>query len=136
MLKEKTYTVCVEKNKCGLRLDKVLVDTLEEFSRSRIQDLIIKGCVSLNREAAVSPSLKVREGDVFKITVPPPSEAILAPQKISLEVIFEDNNLVVLKEYQKISMPFPGCQGYPSPIMTPSSLVIPRLPFSIERRKS
>ena len=98
MLKEKTYTVCVEKNKCGLRLDKVLVDTFEEFSRTRIQDLIIKGCVSLNREAAVSPSLKVREGDVFKINVPPPSEAIPAPQKIFLEVIFEDNNLVVLNK--------------------------------------
>ena len=98
MLKEKTYTVCVEKKKCGLRLDKVLVDTFEEFSRTRIQDLIIKGCVSLNREAAVSPSLKVREGDVFKVNVPPPSEAIPAPQKIFLEVIFEDNNLVVLNK--------------------------------------
>lgn len=93
---ETTYTVEVPKNKAGVRLDKFLADSLEALSRARIQALMAEGCVFLGGSAAQNPSAKVKAGEVYTVRIPPVVAAEPEPQDIPLDVIFEDDDVIVI----------------------------------------
>ena len=78
------------------RLDRFLAERLsEEFSRSFIQKMIAKGCATLNgRQAAKKEALK--EGDSVEFTVLPPEESDIRPEKISVNIVYEDEHLIVV----------------------------------------
>ncbi len=79
----------------GLRVDRFLAARLPDLSRARLQTLIEDGLVSL-RGAPVKASLRVREGDAFAVTVPPPVDAIPRAEDLPLSVIFQDRDLLVV----------------------------------------
>ena len=91
-----TYTVRVDDDKAGDRLDKVLADALEGLSRARIQALIAMGKVHRYGVIANNASIKVRSGDAWEVQVPPPAPAMPRPMAIPLDVVFEDNHLIVV----------------------------------------
>jgi 23S rRNA pseudouridine1911/1915/1917 synthase len=66
-------------------------------SRSFLQKLIGAGQVQVNDRAA-KPSQKVRAGDVVALIVPPPAPLALAPEAIGLDVLYEDDDLVVVNK--------------------------------------
>jgi len=81
------------------RIDKYLSirPELSEFSRRFLQDIIKQGAVKVNGKA-VKPSFKLSPGDVIDLTVPqPPSKEIL-PEEIPLNIIYEDEDLIVLNK--------------------------------------
>jgi 23S rRNA pseudouridine1911/1915/1917 synthase len=79
------------------RLDRFLAKTAPEFSRSRIQTLIRQGYITVNGAAPRARDM-VRAGDHIAL-VEPPMEAIdLAPEKIVLSVLFEDDDLIVINK--------------------------------------
>ena len=79
------------------RLDRFLAKTAPEFSRSRIQTLIRQGHITVNGAAPRARDM-VRAGDRIAL-VEPPMEAIdLAPEKIALSVLFEDDDLIVINK--------------------------------------
>jgi 23S rRNA pseudouridine1911/1915/1917 synthase len=87
----------------GTRLDRFLAKTAPEFSRSRIQTLIRQGHITLNAVASRARDM-VRAGDRVAL-VEPPIEAIdLAPEKIALSVLFEDDDLIVINKPAGISV--------------------------------
>lgn len=91
-----TYSVLVGEDKKRVRLDKLLAEALEDFSRSRIKALLEEGRISrANGEPVVDPSYKVKSGEVYLVHVPPPSVAAPRAQDIPLDVIFEDDDLIV-----------------------------------------
>ena len=96
MSNDTTYTVHVDDDKAGDRLDKVLADALEGLSRARIQALIAKGKVHHYGVVANNASIKVRSGDAWEVQVPPPAPAMPRPMAIPLDVVFEDNHLIVI----------------------------------------
>ena len=79
----------------GLRFDRFLQQLAPEESRSRLQELIRQGHATLN-DRAVKPGLIVKAGDRVRLVIPPPVETEAVPQNIPLEVLFEDDQLIVI----------------------------------------
>ncbi|MBP7146073.1 MAG: RluA family pseudouridine synthase [Acidobacteria bacterium] len=79
----------------GLRLDRFCAARHPEESRSRLAALIRDGGVSRNGERT-RPSETVRAGDVVEIAIPPRADARLRPEALPLEILYEDDQLLVL----------------------------------------
>jgi 23S rRNA pseudouridine1911/1915/1917 synthase len=80
------------------RLDKFLVDCLPELSRSRIQNLIKDGWVLIDG-ALPRKSGQMLEGQaVIQVHLPPPEPSALIPEAIPLDVIFENEDLLVVNK--------------------------------------
>ncbi len=92
-----TYTVVVSEDKAGARLDKVLADALPELSRTRIKALIEAGHVT-SGSGITDAARHVRAGERFDVVVPEPVPALPEPQVIPLEIVFEDEDLLVVNK--------------------------------------
>ena len=83
----------------GQRLDKVLVQHWPEWSRSWLQNLIDQGEVKLAGVVVTKPSAKVRAGDVIEVRFVPTAQAsAFVPQAMALDVVFEDEQVLVLNK--------------------------------------
>ncbi len=87
----------IEPGQAGVRLDQFLAAQVPALSRSRLQALIRDGHVTRNA-AAARPSDKLRAGDRIALAEPPPVPAETAAQEIALDVLFEDDDLIVLNK--------------------------------------
>jgi 23S rRNA pseudouridine1911/1915/1917 synthase len=87
----------VSENDRKLRLDRFLAQQLPEYSRARIQQLIRAGFVRLNGEIT-RPRQPVRSGDEVELTEPPLEKIENQPEPIPLEILFEDNDLIVINK--------------------------------------
>ena len=97
MLPITTYTVRVDENKAGLRLDRLLAESVPELSRSRAKALIVEGRVrAVGGDPMTEPTRPVRAGDVFEVEVPSPPESGMEAQRMPLNVAFEDDHIIVL----------------------------------------
>lgn len=82
----------------GGRLDKVLSSLIGDLSRARLQGLIDDGVVTLNDTPVRTASVKVKAGDVLGVTVPPPVDALPHPENIPLDIVYEDDDLLVINK--------------------------------------
>ncbi len=80
------------------RLDKFLVTCLPEFSRTRLQSLIKDGLVTVDSAPARKAGQMLEAGAMVKVRVPPPEESHLVPEAIPLDVIFENDDLMVVNK--------------------------------------
>jgi len=87
----------VSANEAKLRLDRFLAKRLPEFSRSRLQQLIRGGFVRLNGSVS-RPRQIVRGDDKIDLTEPPPEKTETLPEPIPLEILFEDDDLIVVNK--------------------------------------
>ena len=94
------------------RLDKALsrdVPVEASLSRTRLAKLIAEGSVTLNGAVVTDPKLKVVGGETVLITVPVAEESHIGPEDIPLEVIWEDDDLIVInKPAGMVVHPAPG----------------------------
>jgi 23S rRNA pseudouridine1911/1915/1917 synthase len=89
--------IVVPKEATRLRLDQFLARELPKFSRSRLQQLIREEFVMLNG-AAVRPRELVRTGDRIELREPPPEKIDNRPEAIPLEILYEDEDLIVINK--------------------------------------
>ncbi len=87
----------VPPNEARLRLDQFLAKRLPEFSRSRLQQLIRDRFVRLNN-STTRPRHIVRGGDKIELTEPPPEKIETLPEAIPLEILFEDDDLIIINK--------------------------------------
>ena len=87
----------VPANEAKVRLDQFLAKRLPEFSRSRLQQLIRDGFVRLN-DSASRPRQIVRSGDTIELSEPPLEKIETLPEQIAFEILFEDNDLIVINK--------------------------------------
>jgi 23S rRNA pseudouridine1911/1915/1917 synthase len=87
----------VEKVAARLRLDQFLARELPKFSRSRIQQLIRTEFVTVNGSPA-RPRDLVRAGDRIVLNEPPLEKIDIEPEAIPLDVIYEDDDLIVINK--------------------------------------
>lgn len=94
----------------GSRLDRTLADTVPEFSRSYLQQLIDAGGVLLNGLKAGKASAKVKAGDELTIELrPTPQSQAFKPEAMALDIVFEDPYLLVInKPAGLVVHPAPG----------------------------
>ena len=91
-----------------MRLDKHILEMHPDFSRSRIEGLIKSGFVTVNGAVAEKAGMKVSEDDEIVVEIPPPVPAIPEPEDIPLEIVFEDEDMVVVNKR-------PGMVVHPAP---------------------
>jgi len=70
----------------------------EDFSRSRIKALVKEGAVVLNGAPVTDPQRKVRPGDTYEITLPPPEDPTPKGEDIPLDVLYEDDDVIVISK--------------------------------------
>ncbi len=80
------------------RLDKFLVACLPEFSRSRLQHLIKSDQVLVNGKPAHKAGQIIEKGMLVNVTVSPNAPSELQPEDIPLEIIFENDDLIVVNK--------------------------------------
>lgn len=82
----------------AVRIDKALAEMVDDLSRSRIQALMDGGQVMLNGAVHDNASYKVSAGDVIAIEIPPAEEAEPQAQNIPLDIVYEDDDLLVINK--------------------------------------
>jgi 23S rRNA pseudouridine1911/1915/1917 synthase len=81
-----------------LRIDKFLFARLENVSRTRIQNAANAGNILVNNNP-VKPNYKVKPNDLVQIVLPnPPHEIELIPQNIPINIVYEDDDVVVVNK--------------------------------------
>lgn len=91
------------------RLDRFLVPHFPEFSRSRLQGLIKDGFVLVNGKPARKAGQMLEAGDAVTVHVPPPEPTELKPEAIPLDILFENDDVLVLnKPAGMVVHPAPG----------------------------
>jgi 23S rRNA pseudouridine1911/1915/1917 synthase len=81
-----------------LRIDKFLSDRLENTSRTRIQSAANAGNILVNNNP-VKPNYKIKPGDIVQVVLPtPPRELELIPENIPLNIIYEDDDVLVVNK--------------------------------------
>lgn len=107
-MEREKYKFGVGEEDRGKRLDKFLVEKLPGLSRSFIQKLTSEGGITLNRES-VKNHHKINTGDVIDISVPEPAASTIRPEKIPLDIVYEDKDLLVVnKPAGMVVHPAPG----------------------------
>lgn len=91
-----------------MRLDKQILETHPGFSRSRIEGLVKSGFVTVNGTVAEKAGMKVSEDDEIVVEIPPPVPAVPEPEDIPLDIVFEDEDMVVVDKA-------PGMVVHPAP---------------------
>ncbi|UNM88704.1 RluA family pseudouridine synthase [Vagococcus sp. CY52-2] len=81
------------------RIDKVLAEVFSDYSRSQIQSWLKEEAVNVNGEI-VKANYKVKQNDRVDITVPEAKELTLEPQDILLEIVYEDDDVIVVNKPQ------------------------------------
>jgi 23S rRNA pseudouridine1911/1915/1917 synthase len=98
----------VKETETSQRLDRLISNHYSDFSRTRIQDLIRQGYIKADGKE-VSASDKVKEGVRIDLVLPQAEEAIPQPQHIPLDILYEDQDLIVLnKAAGMVVHPAPG----------------------------
>ena len=92
----------------GERLDAFLARSVPDLTRSAAQRLLERGAVTLRGRAAKKND-KTRLGDTLTVCLPEPQPVDLVPQDIPLDVIYEDDDVIVVnKPVGLVVHPAPG----------------------------
>lgn len=98
----------VEHSRSGERLDIFLAQSIPSVSRSQVKRMIEEGDVLVNSLSS-KPGERLKEGDIVRIILRPAKEAKAVPQDIALDVVFEDDDIIVVnKEAGMVVHPAPG----------------------------
>ncbi|MCH5304538.1 MAG: RluA family pseudouridine synthase [Ruminococcus sp.] len=87
----------VDKNFEKMRIDKFLAEEIEELTRSAAATLIEKDNVIINGKS-INKNYKLREGDKIEIEIPAPVLYEAKAEKIPLDIVYEDNDLIVVNK--------------------------------------
>ncbi len=80
------------------RLDKFLVRCMPDFSRSRLQSLIKEGKVTVDGNQITKTGYNVEPGNQVQVELPPPQPTELVPEDIPLDIIFENEDVIVVNK--------------------------------------
>jgi 23S rRNA pseudouridine1911/1915/1917 synthase len=92
------FSFDVDKGQEPLRIDKFLMNRIENATRNKIQKAAKDGYIRVN-ENQVKSSYKVKRGDKIKILFThPPYENLLTPENIDLDIVFEDESIIIINK--------------------------------------
>jgi 23S rRNA pseudouridine1911/1915/1917 synthase len=87
-----------DKGQTPLRIDKFLMTKIANASRNKIQDGIESGFVTVN-DVVVKANYKVKPLDIITVSMDePPRDTEIIPQNIPLDIVFEDEDLLVVNK--------------------------------------
>ena len=98
------------------RVDVFINKCENSLSRTRIKNLILKKKLKINDIVSEDPSKKVVVGDKIELDIPEPEKASLKPYDYKLDIVFEDNDLLIINKSAGISI-HPGAGNYDNTIV-------------------
>ena len=113
---EKKINLIVKELDKNLRVDVFISKEENNLSRTRIKNLILNKKLKLNNKYIIDPSKKISIGDIVDLTIPEPKKASLKPYKYKLDIIFEDEDLIILNKPAGIVM-HPGAGNFDNTIV-------------------
>ena len=96
MVDRRNETVKIAAEEAGERLDRVLAARIAELSRSRLKVLILAGEIAIGGRTIRDPGHRVNSGDNISVAMPPPEPATPLGEDIPLNIVFEDDELIVI----------------------------------------
>jgi 23S rRNA pseudouridine1911/1915/1917 synthase len=101
--------VVVDADMAGGRLDATLARAHTVLSRNRIKDLILAGAVTIDGTTVSEPKYRLTAGETIALLAPPPEDAEPHPENIPLDILYEDDQLIVVnKPVGMVVHPAPG----------------------------
>ena len=92
------FVIKIDKGQEPFRIDKFLMNRIEGATRNKLQQAINAGLVMVNGKD-VRPNYKVKPMDeIIVYSDMSPEETEVVPEKIDLNIIFEDNDLMVINK--------------------------------------
>ncbi|MDC3131696.1 RluA family pseudouridine synthase [Pelagibacteraceae bacterium] len=99
----------INKQLSSQRLDKILVSSLNGYSRTQIKNLILNGNVLKDNIEIKDPSHITKENENYDVTIFFKQKKNHKAEDISLNIIYEDENLIVINKPSNLVMhPAPG----------------------------
>lgn len=83
------------------RLDRYLVDRIPFLSRTSLQRLIREQAVTVNNRVPKASTI-LRRGDVVIAVIPPPPSTEIPAEDIPLDILYEDDDVIVLNKHDDI----------------------------------
>jgi len=98
------------------RIDLFLTRKKKELSRNRIKNLILSENLKINNLIIKDPSKKVSSGDKVIFEIPEPKKVSLKPYNYKLDIVYEDEDIIVINKFSGISM-HPSAGNYDNTIV-------------------
>lgn len=92
------YRFVATEGQTPLRVDKFLMNFIENTTRNKIQQAAKTGNIFVN-DLVVKPNHKVKPKDVVRVIFPhPPYEKLLVAENIPIDIVYEDNEVMVVNK--------------------------------------
>ena len=101
---KKKINLIVEDTDKNLRVDVFINKREKNISRTRIKNLILDKKLKVNNKILVDPSKRLSINDIIDLVIPEPKKTSLKPYKYKLDIIYEDDDLIVLNKPAGIVM--------------------------------
>jgi 23S rRNA pseudouridine1911/1915/1917 synthase len=119
--------IVADKGQAPLRLDKFLMNRVENTSRNRIQNAIDADTVRVN-DKIVKASYKVRPLDVITMVLPdPPRDTEVYPEDITLDIVYEDDDVLIVNKEAGMVV-HPGFNNYTGTLVNALTFYLSQLP--------
>jgi 23S rRNA pseudouridine1911/1915/1917 synthase len=86
----------------GSRLDQVVAELFSDYSRSRLKAWILAGNVTVDGSACIVPRHKLKGDEVIAISAELATEVTHAPEKMDLNIVFEDEHILVIDKQRDV----------------------------------
>ncbi|MDA8685800.1 RluA family pseudouridine synthase [Robiginitalea sp.] len=116
-----------------LRVDKYLMNLVKNATRNKIQQAAKSGNIRVNQEK-VKQNYRVKPGDVVRVLFEhPPYEYLLHPEQIALDIVFEDQELLVVNKPAGMVV-HPGHGNYSGTLVNALAYHFSNLPLNSNNR--
>ena len=116
-----------------LRVDKFLMNFIENATRNKIQQAAKAGHIWVN-ETPVKQNYKVKPGDIVRVLFEhPPYEFLLKPEEIALDIVFEDADVLVINKPAGMVV-HPGHGNYSGTLLNALVYHFENLPMNRDKR--
>lgn len=92
------YCIAVRPAQKPTRIDVFVAESIKDISRSKVQELIRRGMIAVNRDAVQKASYPVSPGDMITVRIPRYVPLEVEAENIPLNIIYEDNDLIVINK--------------------------------------
>src|SRR5690554_7369425 len=121
------------KGQSPLRVDKFLMNLIENATRNKIQKAAENGNIFVN-DVPVKANYKVKANDVVRVLMEqPPFENIIIPENIPLDIVYEDEDLLVVNKPAGLVV-HPGHGNYTGTLVNALAYHFENLPLNSSER--
>lgn len=127
------FSFTADKGQEPLRVDKYLMNRIENATRNKIQQAAKAGSIFVN-DVAVKSNYKVKGGDVVRVLFThPPYEHLLVAEDLPLDIVYEDESVIVVNKKAGMVV-HPGHGNYSSTLINGLMYHFENLPKNQQER--